>query len=211
MYSTRINRRRQPAAYFDSFAHLPMRILALEPGQRATPGHRGLAVITLESGDSEQLLIARPNCSASWRENRLLIVALGCWSLLVALFFIALGLWPVAPFLGVEVLAVACGLYTTCRKLEQRHVLHIQPDTLVLEKGRHCPRFSWRLPRASAFVSVEVQPHAWGPLKIFLCNRSEHIAIGNFLSSDESRQLLQQLRAQGLAVRNYSPTTRSTL
>lgn len=168
-------------------------------------------MITLESQDNEQLLVARPNHSANWRTNKWLIAAFGTWCCLIALFFAALGLWPIAPFMGLEIIAVATGLYAVCWKLEQRHVLRFRVDTLVIEKGAYHPRLSWQWPRTTTFVSVEVQPHAWDPLKIFLCSRSEQIAIGNFLNHDESEELLRQLRAQGLAVRNFSESARAPM
>lgn len=161
-------------------------------------------MITLESQNNEQLLVARPHHSANWRTNKWLIAAFGIWCCLISLFFAALGLWPVVPLMGLEIIAVATGLYAVCWKLEQRHVLRFRRDTLVIEKGAYYPRLSKQWPRAATFVSVEIQSHAWDPLRIFLCSRSEQIPIGNFLDHDESEELLRQLRAQGLAVRNFS-------
>jgi uncharacterized membrane protein len=166
-------------------------------------------VVTLELQANEQLLIAQPNRSANWHTNKWLIAIMGVWCSLIALFFIALGLWPIVPFMGLEIIALAAGLYVVCWKLEQRHVLRFRADTLVIEKGFYRPRFSSQYPRASIFISVEVQSQAWDPLKIFLCNRSEQIAIGNFLNQDESNELLRQLRAQGLAIRNFSESVRT--
>jgi uncharacterized membrane protein len=168
-------------------------------------------MVTLESLCNEQGLVARTNCSASWQTNRRLILAFGSGSLVSALFFCAIGLWPIAPFLGVEVLAMAGGLYATRWKLEQEHVLRFQPDRLVVEKGTHGPHCRCQLMRAATFVSIEIQPHPWDPLKIFVCDQREHIPIGNFLNRDESRALLQQLRGQGLPIRNFSEQTRQTL
>lgn len=168
-------------------------------------------MITLESQNNEQLLVARPQHSANWRTNKWLILAFAIWCSVIALFFAVLGLWPIAPFMGLEIIAVATGLYAVCWKLQQRHVLRFRSDTLVIEKGAYYPRQSCQWPRAATFVSVEVQPHAWDPLKIFLCSRSEQIAIGNFLDHDESEELLRQLRAQGLTVRNFSEPSRASM
>ena len=168
-------------------------------------------MVTLELEANESLLIARPNRSANWRTNQWLIAIMGVWCSLIAMFFVALGLWPIVPFMGLEIIALAAGLYVVCWKLEQRHVLRFRADTLVIEKGNYRPRFSWQFSRATIFISVEVQAHAWDPLKIFLCSRSEQIAIGNFLNQDESNELLRQLRAQGLAVRNFSESVRTPL
>jgi uncharacterized membrane protein len=165
-------------------------------------------VVTLEHSGSEALLIAQPNRSASWRLNKLIIAALALWISVIAAAFAAVGLWPIIPFAGLEIGAVGAALYYVCWKLQQRHVLRFCEDRLVLEKGCYYPRLTWRFTRAAVSLSVEVQPHPWDPLKIFLCSRDEQIPLGNFLNKDDSKKLLALLKEQGLAVRNYSEAVR---
>jgi uncharacterized membrane protein len=168
-------------------------------------------VVTIDTQADGCRIVAQPNCSASWHGNKLLLAALAGWSALAALFFTALGLWLIIPFLGLELAAVAAGLYTACWKLQRRHVLRIADGALVLEKGHYNPRFTWRFPRDAASLSVEVPHHPWDPLKIFLCSPGEQVPIGDFLSKEDSRELLALLRAQGLRVRNYSELMRVDL
>lgn len=165
-------------------------------------------MVTLEHTATESLLIARPNQSASWRLNKIIIVAFSVWIGVIASTFAAIGLWPILPFAGLEIGALASALYAVCWKLQQRHVLRFRGDGLTLEKGFYRPRFSWCFAKDAVSLSVEVQRHPWDPLKIFLCSRGEQIPLGNFLNQDDSRKLLALLKEQGLRVRNYSEQVR---
>lgn len=168
-------------------------------------------MITCEKSDSEVLLIAQPNRSASWQLNKLIIAAFALWWTLIVSFFVFKGLWPIIPFAGIEVGGLAIALYYVCWKLQQRHVLHFLDGEVVLEKGAYYPRLAWRFARDAVSLSVEVQPHPWDPLKIFLCSSEQAIPIGNFLNKDDSKALLKLLREQGLAVRNFSEISRLDL
>jgi uncharacterized membrane protein len=161
-------------------------------------------MVTIQDIEGGQQLIVQPNRSANWQLNKLIILAFAIWWSAIAGFFAYRGLWPILPFAGIEVGGLALALYYVCWKLEQRHVVQFGDDALIVQKGAYYPRFTWRLERASTALSVEVQTHPWDPLCIFICNRDERIAIGNFLAKEDSEQLLKLLRAQGLRVRNYS-------
>lgn len=165
-------------------------------------------MVTLQQHADESLLIAQPNRSASWRLNKLIIAAFALWWTLLAGFFVYLGLWPIAPFAGIEIGGLALALYYVCWKLQQRHVLRFSAGQLVLQKGAYYPRFTWQFARDAVSLSIEVQPHPWDPLKIFLCDRTEQIPLGNFLNRDDSKKLLALLRAQGLPVRNHGKLAR---
>ena len=165
-------------------------------------------MVTLEHNATESLLIVRPNQSASWRTNKIVIAVFGLWIGLIAVVFAAIGLWPILPFAGLEIGALASAMYYVCWKLQQRHVLRFRDDGVTLEKGFYYPHFTWRFARNAVSLSVEVQSHPWDPLKIFLCSREEQIPLGNFLNKDDSRKLLSLLKEQGLSVRNYSEMTR---
>ncbi len=162
------------------------------------------AVVTCEQFNDETLLVAQPNRSASWRFNKFIILAFASWWTLIASFFVLKGLWPIIPFAGLEVGGLALALYYVCWKLQQRHVVKFRGAKITLQKGAYRPCFSWHFPRDAVSLSVEIQPHPWDPLKIFLCNREQSVPVGNFLNRDDSKKLLNLLRDQGLCVKNFS-------
>ena len=126
-------------------------------------------MVTVNSQPDHCCIVARPNRSASWGTNQLLICLLVLWCGALSLFFLALGLWPVVPFLGLEVAAVGSGLYAACWKLQQRHVLQFDRDGLDLTKGHYQPQFSRHFRPGATSLSVELPDHPWDPPRLFLC------------------------------------------
>jgi uncharacterized membrane protein len=168
-------------------------------------------MVTIQDIEGGQRLIVQPNRSANWHLNKMIIIAFMGWWTLIAGFFVYRGLWPILPFAGIEIGGLAIALYYVCWKLEQRHVLQFGDDEVLVQKGAYYPRLSWRFDRANVALSVEVQSHPWDPLSIFICNREQRVAIGNFLAKEDSEHLLELLRAQGLRIRNYSELVRLDL
>lgn len=165
-------------------------------------------MVTIQQDDNEALLIARPNQSANWRLNKIVIFLCAAWWGALALVFGLKGFWPVLPFAGLEIVGLAAALYYVCWKLQRRHVMRFDDRELTLQKGSYYPRFTRHFARDAVSLSVEVQQHPWDPMKIFLCSHDEQIPVGNFLNKDDSKKLLTLLREQGLRVRNYSELAR---
>lgn len=153
---------------------------------------------------SSKRIIAQPNRSATWRQNKILIAALAVWCLLIATGFALAGAWVILPFAGIELLAVASGLYYVSWKLSHRHVISFEGGNVRIEKGVYFPKQIWNFPRDTFSISVERQRHPWDPLKISLCGPVEQVYVGDFLNKDESKALLTSLREQGVPVHNDS-------
>ncbi|MEE8059209.1 MAG: DUF2244 domain-containing protein [Pseudomonadales bacterium] len=155
-----------------------------------------------------QSIIAQPNQSASWQTNKQLILCLGIFSGVIATVFGLLGAWLILPLAGIEITALSGALYVVCRKQNLRHVLHFSGDQLVIEKGINHPEQVWQSSKQSTSIIVERQAHPWDPIKISLtCFNGavvEQISVGDFLNKEDSQQLLEVLRQQGLIVRNDS-------
>jgi len=62
---------------------------------------------------SRLMIIARPNQSATWSDNVLLLLALSVPVLGIAVVFALLGAWLILPFAGLELLALGAALTIT--------------------------------------------------------------------------------------------------
>lgn len=167
------------------------------------------SLFSAPSGATTKCIVARPNQSASWHTNKCIIVGLGIVSGIIAAGFGLLGAWLVLPFAGIEITALGGALYIVCRRLNLRHVLYFCGDQVVVEKGCGYPQRKWQLDKLSTSICVERQAHPWDPIKIALfCrhnrSRADYISIGEFLNREDSQQLLDILRQQGLSVRSDS-------
>lgn len=134
-----------------------------------------------------------PNRSASWRHTQRFLVAVAALGALVAVFFTALGAWPVAPFAGIEVLAVSAGLYAAARGSYRCEQIRAEGADVAIGSGVGEPRQWVRFPRAFAQVRFEpARGHARSRLHVGASGR--YVEIGAFLNEPERCQLAGQLR-----------------
>ena len=142
------------------------------------------------------MIVAKPNCSASWRSNQLVILALAIPSLTIATVFTLRGAWPILPFAGLELLALGGALYYVNWKLQYRHVITLSDDSVRIEKGFYTPIKSWQFPRRGTGLAITPEKHPWEGPELSLHDRHESVSLGEFLNRDDSLKLLELLRKE---------------
>ena len=80
-------------------------------------------------------IFARPDHSYSWRNNLWLLAAIAVPSLGAAIGFALLGAWPILPFAGAELISLGASLYYVNWKLQYRHVITIDEDSVKIDIG----------------------------------------------------------------------------
>ncbi|MBQ0795446.1 DUF2244 domain-containing protein [Zhongshania sp.] len=159
-------------------------------------------MIAIQDHEDSAEIILRPNCSASWDQNRRIIFAVMAVNTLFSAGFIVIGAWLVLPFMGLELLILWLLLSRTFRHLQIQQIVSLSPQTLSIDVGHRRRERSWRWPRNTSYILVTVKPHPWDPLHISLSHCGEQVSIGDFLNKDDSQQLLSTLRRH-LPVRHY--------
>ena len=155
---------------------------------------------------SRLMIIARPNQSATWRTNLLLLLALAVPSLVIAVAFALLGAWPILPFAGLELLALGASLYYVNWKLQYRHVITFSEDSIRIDKGHYAPRNSWQLARQNAGLAITPEKHPWDGPELSLHDRHESVSLGEFLSREDILKLIELLEGE-IRVRTNSVST----
>lgn len=161
------------------------------------------------------VIIAKPNHSSNWRNNKLVLLALSIPSLGAGIGFAALGAWPILPFAGAEIAALSAALYYVNWKLEYRHVITLDPNAVSIDKGYYAPKRRWRFERANAALAITPEKHPEGSPGVVLHGvqpgskegTRERVSIGEFLSRDECLSLVRLLRGE-MRVGSDSPTVR---
>lgn len=141
-------------------------------------------------------IVARPDRSASWRGNLLLLGALAVPSLGAAALFAVAGAWPILPLAGLEMLALGTGLYCVNRKLQYRHIITVTDDTVQVDKGFYAPRESWSLKRAAAGLTIVPERHPWEGPQVSLHDRDAVVSVGDFLCRKDQLALIALLRGE---------------
>lgn len=152
------------------------------------------------------VIVAKPNHSSSWRNNKLFLLLISVPSLGAAIGFTALGAWPVLPFAGLELAALSAALYYVNWKLEYRHVITVSEDSVSIDKGHYLPRRHWRFEREHTGIAVTPERHPWEGPHLALHGKQESVRVGDFLNRDDCLSLLALLRRE-LLVRTHSPRT----
>jgi len=142
------------------------------------------------------MIIARPNRSASWRTNRLVLIALAVPSLTIATAFALLGAWPILPFAGLELLALGTALYYVSWKLEYRHVITVSDDSVRIDKGYYAPRDSWQFPRQGTGLAITPEKHPWEGPGLSVHDKHQSVVLGEFLNREDSLKLIALLRQE---------------
>lgn len=149
---------------------------------------------------SRLMIIARPNQSASWRDNVLLLGALAVPSLGAAIGFALAGAWPILPLAGLELSALGAALYWVCRKLQYRQVITVSDNSVEVEEGYNSPSQHYTFARPSTALSVQPCSHPWEGPQLSLYDRNGSVRLGEFLGRDDCLKL-QALLEREITVR----------
>lgn len=161
-------------------------------------------MVTSTRTASRLRIIARPNCSASWRTNKLVLLMLAIPSLGVATGFALLGAWPILPLAGLELLALGCALYYVNWKLQYRHVITFSDEAVQIDKGFYAPRESWTFSRGETDLAITPERHPCEGPELCVHNRQQQVSIGEFLNREDCLKLAGLLRSE-LRLGTHSP------
>lgn len=150
-------------------------------------------------------LLLTPNRSLSWRGNVRIWLGLALLSAIIGMGWALAGAWMILPFAGLELLAVAYGIYVTSRNCQQQEVLTLTGDTILVEKGRRRKQQQWTLPKPYTRLRLEAPRHPFAPARLFLCHRDHLIALGNFLNIEDTELLIRTLESSGLVIERNQP------
>ncbi|AOY86914.1 hypothetical protein BKP64_01260 [Marinobacter salinus] len=150
-------------------------------------------------------LLLTPNRSLSWRGNVQIWVGLFTISALIATGMGIAGAWVIIPFAGLELAALAAGIYVTSRACQRREVLTIDDADIHLEKGRIEKMAEWTLPRRYARLRLNAPRHPFTPPRMELIHRDTSVALGTFLNIEDTDTLIQLLEGRGLVIERREP------
>lgn len=107
---------------------------------------------------AQRRLVIQPNASLSLEWAGVFFASMCIASFGIAGLFAWQGYWMVLPFAGLEMAALAAGLYWSLRANVYREVISITDDHVVVETGRQGPEQRWEFQRAWTRVRLLVGP-----------------------------------------------------
>jgi uncharacterized membrane protein len=138
-------------------------------------------------------IVIRPNRSMTRRQLQLTFAAIAIICLGIASVFAALGLWPVLPFAGAEVLVVGSGFYLSARAGLETEIVSVDGNTVAVEKGGRRLRERLEMQRAWAQIRLLRPKIRWYPSRLVIRSHGRAVELGGFLNEQERRQLAGEL------------------
>lgn len=131
-------------------------------------------------------LTLTPNRSFDPRHTRWLIFAIGGVFFLGGLRFLAMGAWPIIPFMLADLLLVAWAFRSNYASARGHERLTLAGDALTLARvsaqgGVH--RFGFE----PYWTRVEIEEMPSGDANLWLSARGQRVRVGRFLSAPERR------------------------
>jgi uncharacterized membrane protein len=147
-------------------------------------------------GPEEQCIFATrltPYRSLSPRAFKRLILIFCCVTFGLSLPFFLMGAWPVAGFMGLDVLLLYIAFKASFRSAGAYETVGVTPLELVFEKvSAHGQRRVWRF--NPYWVRLEQEVHEeFGTERIALVSRGETVEIGAFLGPEQKAALARDL------------------
>ncbi|WP_417566460.1 DUF2244 domain-containing protein [Marinobacter sp.] len=150
-------------------------------------------------------LMLTPNRSLSWHGNVRVWLGLLAISAIIATGFSLAGAWVIIPFAGLELIALASGIYFTSRACQRQEVVTINDTNIHIEKGMKQKQAEWTLPRRYARLRLEAPVHPFAPAKLSLTHRDTNVPLGQFLNIDDTAILVNLLESSGVVVDRREP------
>ena len=141
----------------------------------------------------ETRIIIRPNQSLSRRGAFILFACLAAPTLAVGVVFHALGYVLVLPFSGFDVAALGAALWTVMLRAEQREIVSMDRDKVVVERGRSRPAWRCEFPSAWVRAALEQASMRNHPSRLLLRSHGREIEIGSMLTEPERSALASAL------------------
>ena len=147
----------------------------------------------LDATDCDARWVVQPTRSMTWGEAKIFITAVTIVSIAIGAWFYAHGYPLVLPFSGLEALAVAIAFYIVLRDGENREVISLFAERVVVEKGRNRPDTREEFDRAWARVELSHSPRRWYPSRLSIASHGLFVEVGHFLTNGEREALASEL------------------
>ena len=149
----------------------------------------------MENNGDTQIFAARlaPHRSLDSRQFRVLIMVFCACGFFVSLPFLVIGAWPVAGFMGLDVLLLWLAFRANFRSARACEEVRVTPYELSLAKvSARGARREWRF--SPLFVRLEKdEDEEFGVQRLALVSRGRSVELATFLGPDARADLARDL------------------
>lgn len=148
----------------------------------------------LDPGEGTGRFIIRPQRSATWRQNLLLLGAIAAVALPLAVAWSLVGFWPILPLAILHLLVVLVALWVSSHSLLAREVVTIEPERIIIEAGHRQVERRFELGRPWSEVQLRSGRGRMRRRQLIIRCRKRAVECGRFLNETERESLWRELR-----------------
>lgn len=139
-------------------------------------------------------IVVKPNASLSLRQAVWFMASISAVSLGLAGYLTLLGFWPVLPFAGIELAALALALWASMRDNAYREVIRVEGDRVLLEFGMAGEGAHTRVELPRGMVRVLSERQFAGDINALLVCGKQRFELGRCLGPQDRVSLVERLR-----------------
>jgi len=141
-----------------------------------------------------QVFELRPNCSLTPRAAVLFYAWVTITSLSVAGYFVALGMWPVLPFAGLELAGLGAALTYSISRGRSHEKITVTAERVNVELHQGRVRRTIGFPRAWTRVELRQSRLTGHPSRLLLGSAGRYVEVGRCLTENNRRRQEYLLR-----------------
>jgi uncharacterized membrane protein len=135
-----------------------------------------------------------PNCALGRRSALMFLFTVSLAPLGVAALLAWRGFWPVLPFAGLELLALALALHISMRRGRNLQVIRIGDATVEVETRRGAKVDTMVFTRHWSQVKLRRARTPWHPSQLLIQSHGRACELGSFLPEAARASLAERLR-----------------
>jgi uncharacterized membrane protein len=139
------------------------------------------------------LIQIAPNCSLRPRSAALFFASICVVSLSIAGTLALLGMWPILPFAGLEMLVLGWALRVSLRRRHHFQTIMLSEDTIRVETRNGVLTEQFEFPRHWARVKLRRADTRLHPSRLTIESHGRSYEVGSFLTEEERRALARRL------------------
>lgn len=139
-----------------------------------------------------------PNRSASLRQIKLTLFAIGLVCLFIALVWSVLGAWLILPFAGLEVFLLVWLTRKVFKKSFRKEKILATRKQLLISSGYKMVTQRWIFEKQAARILLFEMRHPEDPICIHLVDDVQRIELGKYLNFEDKNRLIEELKSLGL-------------
>ena len=142
-----------------------------------------------------------PNRSASLRQIKLTLFAIGLVCLFIALVWSVLGAWLILPFAGLEVFLLVWLTRKVFRNSFRKEKILATHKQLLISSGYAAATQRWLFEKDTVRVLLFEMRHPEDPICIHLVDDEQRIELGKYLNFEDKNRLIEELKLLRLSVK----------